>query len=157
MSMSVCPNCWETPCICNNPKMHQLRKQQLRQHVEQFSKDTKTREVLQQIENTRAREMLDAAAIATGPSVTKPILEEAHDVIYGEREQTYGDPGKNLRAIAEFWSTYLDHPVTYQDVCNMMVLMKVARLKNTPGHHDSLVDIAGYTALQDRVNNHAGT
>ncbi len=83
---------------------------------------------------------------------TKPILEEAHEIIYGEREETYGDPGKNLRSIASFWSTYLSKEVTYQDVCNMMVLMKVARLMNTPSHRDSLVDIAGYTALQDRVN-----
>jgi hypothetical protein len=82
----------------------------------------------------------------------KSILEEAHEVIYGDRESTYGDPGKNLRTIASMWSAYLDKELTYQDVCNMMVLMKVSRLKNTPNHRDSLVDIAGYTALQDRVN-----
>ena len=86
------------------------------------------------------------------PVTPKSVLEEAHETIYGDREQTYGDPGKNLRTIASMWSAYLDKDVTYQDVCNMMVLMKVARLKNTPNHHDSLVDIAGYTALQDRVN-----
>ncbi len=87
-----------------------------------------------------------------GAADRKPILEEAHEVIYGDRECTYGDPGKNLRTIASMWSAYLDKEVTYRDVCNMMVLMKVARLKNTPDHRDSLVDIAGYTALQDRVN-----
>lgn len=86
------------------------------------------------------------------PIKPKPILEEAHETIYGDRECTYGDPSKNLRTIASMWSAYLDKEITYQDVCNMMVLMKVARLKNTPNHRDSLVDIAGYTALQDRVN-----
>lgn len=89
----------------------------------------------------------------------KPILEEAHDTIYGDREQTYGDPGKNLRAIADYWTTYLrskglmgaDYLLTYDDVCNMMVLLKVARLGNTPLHHDSMVDACGYMALADRV------
>ena len=91
-----------------------------------------------------------------------PVLEEAHNVIYGEREQTYGDPGKNLRIIAEYWTTYLvsrgiidaNEPydmLTYDDICNLMVLMKIARLGNTPLHHDSMVDICGYTALADRV------
>lgn len=90
----------------------------------------------------------------------KPILEEAHEVIYGDREATYGDPGKNLRTIAEYWATYLrskdligpDDCLTYDDVCNMMVLLKVARLGNTPLHHDSMVDACGYLALADRVS-----
>jgi hypothetical protein len=38
-----------------------------------------------------------------------------------------------------------------EDVALMMVLMKVARLCNTPDHRDSLVDICGYTALIERV------
>lgn len=88
------------------------------------------------------------------------ILDEANIIIYGEREQTYGDPGKNLRIIADYWNTYLIgkgfdflEGLDYDDVCNMMVLVKLARLGNTPGHHDSLVDICGYTALQERVKN----
>jgi hypothetical protein len=88
--------------------------------------------------------------------MTTPVLEEAHNVIYGEREKTYGDPGKNLRIIAEYWTTYLRDKglmldLEFDDVCNMMVLMKIARLGNTPLHHDSMVDICGYTALADRV------
>lgn len=88
----------------------------------------------------------------------KPILEEAHGIIYGEREQTYGDPGKNLRIIADYWNTYLISKgfdflegLDYDDVCNMMVLLKVARLGNTPLHRDSMVDACGYLALADRV------
>jgi hypothetical protein len=85
------------------------------------------------------------------------ILEEAHKIIYGDREATYGAPGKNLQVIADFWTTYLNstaRELSAEDVCNMMVLLKVARLANTPGHHDSLVDICGYTALVERVNDH---
>ena len=88
------------------------------------------------------------------------VLDTAKEVIYGDREATYGDPGKNLRVIADYWNTYLIakgfdflEGLDYDDVCNMMVLLKIARLGNTPGHLDSLVDICGYTALQERVKN----
>ena len=90
------------------------------------------------------------------------ILDTANDVIYGDRERTYGDPGKNLRVVAGFWEQYLSarghwdndsEGLTAEDVCNMMSLLKIARLTNTPGHLDSLVDICGYTALIERVNN----
>jgi hypothetical protein len=44
----------------------------------------------------------------------------------------------------------MDNPSVWTavDVCNMMVLLKVARLQQTPDnpHYDSLVDIAGYAA-----------
>lgn len=79
------------------------------------------------------------------------ILAEAQSVIYGDREKTYGSPDKNLQVIASLWSTYLQVDVTIDDVCSMMILLKVARLKNQPTHHDSQVDICGYAALMDRV------
>ena len=94
------------------------------------------------------------------------VLKQAHDVIYGEREQTYGDPGKNLRVVANFWENYLaarghwdrdSEGLTSEDVCHMMSLLKIARLTNTPSHHDSLVDLCGYTALVERINKHAGS
>lgn len=81
----------------------------------------------------------------------KSILTEAHDVIYGDREQTYGSPDKNLQIIADLWTIYLERAITVDDVCNMMILLKVARLKNQPTHHDSQVDICGYAALMERV------
>lgn len=85
----------------------------------------------------------------------KSILQEAQEVIYGDREKTYGAPDKNLQAIADLWSQYLYHSykdkVSVNDVCNLMILMKVARLINSPEHHDSMVDICGYAALMERV------
>jgi len=46
------------------------------------------------------------------------------------------------------WSAYLgpEVSITAGDVCRMMTLLKVARLRNGP-HHDSGVDGAGYMAL----------
>lgn len=92
--------------------------------------------------------------------MTPNILEESTAVIYGDREKTYGDPGKNIRIIADYWTTYLasigvsvPEGLDYDDVCNMMVLLKVARLGNTPLHRDSMVDACGYLALAERIRN----
>jgi Domain of unknown function (DUF6378) len=90
----------------------------------------------------------------------KDILAKAKEIIYGDREQTYGSPGFNLKSIADFWTVYLRRKnpgsliqdVTMEDVCQMMILLKTARLINNPGHIDSLVDQCGYAALQERVS-----
>lgn len=93
------------------------------------------------------------------PEAPKSLLQKAHEIIYGDREQTYGSPDKNLNQIARYWSVHLSGTtgenicLTPADVCEMMILLKVARLGNTPDHADSLLDIAGYAALQDRVIN----
>ncbi len=94
-------------------------------------------------------------------TTTTDILTEAGQVIYGDREKTYGDPGKNIRVIADYWVAYLHSigwshdgkALDYDDVCNMMVLLKIARLSNTPMHRDSLVDACGYLALAERIQN----
>jgi hypothetical protein len=79
------------------------------------------------------------------------ILEEAKEIIYGDREKTYGHPAKNLNNIADYWSIYLGKEISAQDVATMMVLLKIARLMNQPDHRDSLVDSAGYLALIERI------
>lgn len=90
----------------------------------------------------------------------KNILKEAEKIIYGDREKTYGDPAKNLRAIASLWEMYLyergvldqnSDSLRPEDIANMMILLKVARLINDPKHRDSLVDICGYAALVERI------
>lgn len=101
------------------------------------------------------------ADCATDTKAPRPnILREAEDIIYGDREKTYGDPSKNLLNIANFWSMYIraKHSkipwakleLDIDDVCQMMILVKQARLINDPSHRDSKVDIAGYAALSDR-------
>jgi hypothetical protein len=35
-------------------------------------------------------------------------MQEAEELIYGDREKTYGDPSKNLARIAEMWTAYLN-------------------------------------------------
>lgn len=90
----------------------------------------------------------------------KSVLIEAQDIIFGDREQTYGAPDANLLSIGELWTVYLrrkravqgnDH-ITPDDVAQMMILLKTGRLINQPMHRDSLVDQAGYAALQQRIH-----
>jgi len=85
------------------------------------------------------------------------VLDEAKTIIYGDREKTYGHPSKNLDCIAGMWSAYLTNrlgspvAINAEDVAVMMTLLKCARLANTQGHRDSLVDGAAYLALVERV------
>jgi hypothetical protein len=79
------------------------------------------------------------------------ILDEAKEIIYGDREKTYGSPAKNLNMIAELWGAYHGVLFTAEDVCNMMILLKVARLANDPRHRDSQIDLCGYAALMERI------
>jgi hypothetical protein len=90
------------------------------------------------------------------------ILDEAKSIIYGDREETYGRPDKNLNAIAALWTQYLRidekidaRPITANDVCMMMMLLKIARQANA-FKRDNLVDVCGYAALADRLENDVG-
>lgn len=88
----------------------------------------------------------------TDISDAKPnIAEEAANIIYGDREKTYGEPDKNLKVIGDLWTAYTGTELNAHDVCNMMALLKIARLKNSPDHRDSKVDVIGYTLLHDRI------
>lgn len=98
-------------------------------------------------------------------SVDEPIdtiFDEAKKIVYKDREKVYGDPGKNIRAIAALWNVYIKHKyagtlypeLNEQDVCAMMRLLKEARLMNTPSHRDSLVDICGYAGVDVRIDEH---
>ena len=84
-------------------------------------------------------------------------LDKAKDIIYGDREQTYGNPAKNFDCIATMWSAYLTSrfdfadQLTAKDVCYLMTLLKVARLANDPSHEDSIVDGIGYLGCAERV------
>lgn len=83
----------------------------------------------------------------------KDILTEAHGLVRGERLKFYGPPTENFERIAGMWSSYLGVEVTSNDVCCMMILLKVARIRTGSLYHrDSAVDAAGYAALLEILN-----
>lgn len=84
-------------------------------------------------------------------SVEDPtILQEAESLINGDRQQQYGGASESFTRIGELWGAYLGAPVSALDVANLMVLLKVSRTKGKY-HRDSYVDIAGYSALAERI------
>lgn len=83
----------------------------------------------------------------------KLLIDQASKIVEGARQLNYGSPEDNFRRIAALWETYLIHrkddtlfTITPTDVSIMMMLMKIARLMNTPDHWDSIKDIVGYAS-----------
>ena len=90
------------------------------------------------------------------PYTTPNILQEAAAAVYGPRQSSYGHPRDNFRRTADLWNGYLtatgrDADLGSLDVAHMMVLLKMARLVQSPDHRDSYVDMAGYAATAARV------
>ena len=89
-------------------------------------------------------------------SSTESVLHIAERIINGERSRTYGDAENSFATIASMWNSYrrgcMDDRLTFSDVdvAMMMILLKVARTNDEPTT-DSLVDIAGYAALAQRL------
>jgi len=74
------------------------------------------------------------------------VLSIAGDLINGERQKHYGTPQDNFGTTAKMWSAYLDAEISASDVCHLMTLLKIARLKRGP-NWDSSIDACGYMAL----------
>ncbi|AEJ94553.1 hypothetical protein PBI_ACHEBE_51 [Mycobacterium phage Achebe] len=83
--------------------------------------------------------------------MSESILEEAQRLIHGERNKNYGHPRENFSDIAALFSGYLERPISDIDVANLMILMKIARVKGTGYHRDSFTDIAGYAGCVERI------
>tara|TARA_R100000426_G_C4811710_1_gene106734 strand:- start:481 stop:759 length:279 start_codon:yes stop_codon:yes gene_type:complete len=75
------------------------------------------------------------------------ILDDAKSKIQGERRDDYGDAWENHSHIASMWSVLLDTEITVAQVYQCMIAVKLSRLKHSPEHLDSWVDIVGYAAL----------
>lgn len=75
------------------------------------------------------------------------ILRTAEDLISTERDKIYGDPFMNHDRIAKLWSVLLEKEITPSQVALCMVMVKAARLVQTPDHEDSFIDGSAYFAI----------
>jgi hypothetical protein len=91
----------------------------------------------------------------------REILEEAIAAVV-VRGKSYGSLEENFSRIARLWNQHLvniglldsaPRGLGCSDVALMMALVKIARLENDPGHHDSWVDLAGYAACGGELAN----
>lgn len=81
------------------------------------------------------------------------ILQIAESLVTGDRAAAYGHPRVNWERTAKIASATLGIELTPAQCVLFAISMKLARLQNTPDHRDSIVDIAGYAYVLDRVVN----
>ncbi|QFG11569.1 hypothetical protein PBI_BOGOSYJAY_56 [Mycobacterium phage BogosyJay] len=80
------------------------------------------------------------------------ILTKAEEIINGQRAIDYGDALENHQRIATLWNAYLQQPVVdHNDVAVMMILLKIARFMENGYHQDTVVDIAGYAGVLEKM------
>ncbi|HUW44819.1 MAG TPA: DUF6378 domain-containing protein [Dehalococcoidia bacterium] len=80
-------------------------------------------------------------------------LNEAHSIINGERQDSYGNPEDSFSLIAQYWNAYFSEgnmdlkKLTALDVAHMMMLFKLARCSGQQSKRDNYIDIQGYAAI----------
>ena len=79
------------------------------------------------------------------------VLVDALEVIK-QRGEDYGDAPAMYQQIADMWTAWLGCDVAPSDVAHMLIHMKQVRDRIAGGHHDSRVDIAGYIAVRDMLD-----
>lgn len=84
-------------------------------------------------------------------SAQSDLLHEIAEIVAGNRNKDYGPPSVNLdNRTAELWNAYCNVKPNAAfdgiDVCNMMILLKMARVMENKYIKDNYADIAGYAA-----------
>ncbi len=75
------------------------------------------------------------------------VLNQAGDLINGDRAKTYGSAHDNFARVGKLWAPILGIEVSASDVALCLAQLKIARLISSRDHTDSWVDAAGYIAL----------
>lgn len=74
------------------------------------------------------------------------ILEQADDIIHGERHEQYGPAQHLFASVAGAFTEITGKQLLNRDVILIMVLIKLARNQHKT-NRDNLVDAAGYIGL----------
>ena len=104
----------------------------------------------------KKRKQISAPDQVTAP---KSMLQQADDLINGQRQKDYGDKLRNFTQIAMGMQMVLAAKllpgavITANDVALLMIQVKIARLAKTPHHKDSQIDVAGYIGCMDKLQN----
>ena len=78
------------------------------------------------------------------------ILEEASNLVDGDRGEDYGHPIHDFARTAQIWEAILGCDVTPEQVALCMVGVKISRQCNKP-KRDNLVDGAGYFRCIEKI------
>lgn len=71
--------------------------------------------------------------------------------VFADRSTQYGEPRMFFEALAKRWSLTLGRTVTPAGVVRCLIDLKLERLAHDPKHQDSIIDIAGYSAVLHEV------
>lgn len=91
----------------------------------------------------------DRTSEATSQTLSGSPLENALVVVNGDRQSDYGSPEENMQTIANLWGELLNISVTSEQVCLMMIALKLAR-ESHKHKEDNLIDMAGYVEILHR-------
>ena len=78
------------------------------------------------------------------------ILEEAQEILEGERDSDYGDPVANFNRISRIASSILDYTISPEECVVVMMAVKLSR-EQYKHKRDNLVDLVAYTEIYNRV------
>lgn len=87
---------------------------------------------------------------STPASEVASILEEAQEILGGERESDYGDPVANFTRIARIASSILNEDISPEQCVVVMMAVKLSR-EQYKHKRDNLVDLVAYTEILNRV------
>lgn len=74
-------------------------------------------------------------------------LREAEALTAGPRNRDYGDPYENMAHIARIFNEITGRDLTPAEVPLFHLATKLARLRTSPGHKDSVVDGMAYLGI----------
>ena len=79
-------------------------------------------------------------------------MEEAKNLIYGDREKDYGKTSDNFADIAKGWEVIFKSSITPEQVGLAMIWLKVCRgNQDNCSKRDTLIDIAGYAGCIEKI------
>jgi len=89
--------------------------------------------------------------MAETESTRAALLDEAKELITGDRNNQYGPPAQDFQRSAAALNAYgyrgpQGRPLVAHDIAIMIMAVKISRLMWTPGNRDSWVDLAGYAS-----------
>ena len=85
------------------------------------------------------------------------VLQEAQELVMGNRQADYGHPRANYESIASLFNGYLrpagvlTKDMSPDDAAMLMLLMKVGRYATGSRKRDTIVDLAGYAEVIARI------
>lgn len=77
----------------------------------------------------------------------RDLLNEAAELVDGDRNVQYGDPIEDFKRTADMWNAYLGTTdLKPHDVAALIAMVKLSRIRWSPTKRDHWADLAGYAA-----------